>query len=228
MTPRVEMVTFQADQTLEDIAEELGDATRSRIPLYRESRDEIVAVLDRADALLALARDEHGLALTDAAISFMPFFIPETMPADDIMVSLQRRTEPLAIVVGEYGETVGLVTLEDVVEEIVGEIVDEEDLDNDEDLQRVADDEVLCDARIEVNDVNEALETSIPNHRTIAGLLLDEMERIPRRGETLRAFGAEFTVVAASEKAILKVRVRRLGADEGLTDEAEAAEDAAA
>jgi len=126
------------------------------------------------------------------------------------MVALQRRTQPLAIVVGEYGETVGLVTLEDVIEEIVGEIVDEEDLVSDEDIQRVADDEVLCDGRTEVNEINDTLGTEIPNHRTVAGLLLDEMERIPRRGESHEAFGAVFTVVAASEKAILKVRIRRL------------------
>jgi CBS domain containing-hemolysin-like protein len=227
MTPRVEMVTFQADQTLRDIADELGEANRSRIPLYRESRDEIVAILDRSEALLALAEDHHDLKLTNPAFSFKPFFVPETMPADDIMVALQRRTQPMAIVVGEYGETVGLVTLEDVIEEIVGEIVDEEDLENAGDLQRIADDEVLCDARIEVNEVNEALETQIPNHRTLAGLLLDEMERIPRRGETLEAFGALFTVVHASEKAILQVRVQRLPTEAEL-EEAEQAGDAAA
>jgi len=228
MTPRVEMVAFPADQTLRDVADEIGSATRSRIPLYRESRDEIVAILDRSDALLALAEDKHDLKLTDTAIAFKPFFVPETMPADDLMVALQRRTQPMAIVVGEYGETVGLVTLEDVVEELVGEIVDEEDLGNDEDIQRISDEEIVCDARVEVNEVNVALGTSVPNHRTVAGLLLDEMERIPRRGETVEAFGVVFTVVAASEKAILKVRVRRLPPAEGTQEPPEKTGDAAA
>ncbi len=210
MTPRVEMVALQADAKLADVAEQLGEITRSRIPLYRGSRDEIVAILDRLESLLELANGRGELPLTHPDISFKPFFVPETMPADDLMVALQRRTQPLAIVVGEYGETVGVVTLEDVVEEIVGEIVDEDDLESGDDMQRTGDDELLCHGRAEVNAVNEMLDTEIPNHRTVAGLLLDEMERIPRRGEVLEAFGATFTVVEASEKAILRVRVRRL------------------
>ena len=224
MTPRVEMVTLEADQTLGEIAEEIAEITRSRIPIYREQRDEIVGVLDRSNALLELARDHDSVKLTDARVCFKAFFVPETMPADDLMVALQRRTQPLAIVVGEYGETVGLVTLEDVIEEIVGEIIDEGDLADADDIQRVAENEIVCDARIEVNEVNEALGTDIPNHRTVAGLLLDELERIPRRGETLDAFGVVITIVEANEKAILKVRVHRHPTEAEL----EAAEAAAA
>jgi CBS domain containing-hemolysin-like protein len=220
MTPRIEMVTLEAGQTLADIADELGEITRSRIPVYRESRDDIVGVLDRSDALLALAQDQHSLPISDKRVCFKAFFVPETMPADDLIVTLQRRTQPLAIVVGEYGETVGLVTLEDVIEEIVGEIVDEGDLQDPDDIQLISETEILCDARIEVNDINETLGTEIPNHRTVAGLLLDEMERIPRRGETLATFGVLITVLEANEKAILKVRVVRDPSD----SEIEAAE----
>ena len=222
MTPRVEMVVFDSAKNLSDIAGELGDATRSRIPLYRGSRDDIVAVLDRSDALLAMARGQDDLPLTHPSISFRPFFVPETMAADDLMVALQRRTQPLAIVVGEYGETVGLVTLEDVIEEIVGEILDEEDLESDDEIQRVAADELVCLGRTEVNDVNEAPTTHIPTHRTVAGLLLDQLERIPRRGEAVETSGVELTVVEVSEKAILRVRVRRLPTPAEIAEAADA------
>jgi putative hemolysin len=230
MTPRVEMVAIEADQTLEEIAEELAEITRSRIPLYRDRRDEIVGILDRSDALLELARDHHSLPLTDARVCFKALFVPQTMPADDLLVALQRRTEPLAIVVGEYGETVGLVTLEDVIEEIVGEIIDEGDLADADDIQVIDEHEIVCDARIEVNAVNETLDTEIPNHRTVAGLLLDELERIPRRGETLDAHGVVITVVEATEKAILRVRVRRQQTEEEVqaAEESAQAEDTAA
>ncbi len=210
MTPRVEMTMLEADLTLGSVADKLGEITRSRIPLFRENRDEIVAILDRPDALLALAKDQDDLLLTHPSVTFKPYFVPESMPADALLVRLQRRTQPIAIVVGEYGEAVGLVTLEDVLEEIVGEIVDEEDFEGEEEITRVADDEVLCDGRAEVNEINAVLGTEIPNHRTIAGLLLDEMERIPRMGEAHEAHGVIVTVKEANEKAILKVHVKRL------------------
>ena len=126
MTPRIEMIGLAANQTLDQAAEQLAQINRSLIPCYGKNRDEVVVILDRMDALLALAKDRGKIRLTDESISFKPFYVPKSMTADELLVKFQRRTEHMAIVVGEYGETAGLVTIEDVLEEIVGEIYDEE------------------------------------------------------------------------------------------------------
>ena len=222
MTPRVEMTTLSADQTLGEAADAIAKISRSRVPLYHETRDQIVAVLDRIDALLALHEDKLELPLTDPTIAFKPHYVPESMPADKLLVKLQKSTEPIAIVVGEYGETVGLITLEDVLEELVGEIVDESDLDEGNGIHATNDSEVLALGRAEVKDVNAALSTDLPNHRTVAGLVLEELGRIPLKGESFIAFGAEFSIEECTERAVLKVLVRRLKEDSG-DDTSEAA-----
>jgi putative hemolysin len=210
MTPRPEMISLPAAQTLSQAAEQLAQINRSLIPVYGKNRDEVVAILDRMDALLALAKDKGDLPLTDPSISFKPYYVPESMKADELLVVFQRRTQHMAIVVGEYGETVGLVTIEDVVEEIVGEIYDEHDIGSGNGILRVGPDELLCDAAAEIKDVNEAFEMEVPNHRSVAGLLLDEMERIPKKGEEHVGHGLSFRIEDANERAILKVRVTKL------------------
>ena len=210
MTPRVDMVMLPGDSKLADVREELGLHRRSLIPLFRKNRDDVVAVLDRLDALLLLARGKGDIVLTDPVIAVKPYFVPRTMPANRLLVQLQRRTDHLAIVVGEYGETVGLVTLEDVIEEIVGEIYDEEDIGTGTGVQRVSRDEVVALGASEVKDVNDSMGTEIPNHRTVAGLLLDELERIPSQGETHTGHGVTFEILEATDRAIVKVRVRRI------------------
>jgi magnesium and cobalt exporter, CNNM family len=210
MTPRVEMIALPADQTLAQAADQLAQMNRSLIPVYGKNRDEVIAILDRMDALLSMARDKADLPLTHPSFSFKPYFVPRTMPADELLVKFQRRTEHMAIVVGEYGETIGLVTIEDVLEEIVGEIYDEEDIGTGNGIQRLSPDELICLGAAEIRDVNELLTSEVPNHRSVAGFLLDELERIPAKGDEHSAHGLWFRIEDANERAILKVRVRKL------------------
>jgi CBS domain containing-hemolysin-like protein len=212
MTPRPEVLALRANQTLAQAAEQLAQMNRSLIPVYGKNRDEVVGILDRMDALLALAKDKGEMNLTDPVICSKPYYVPTSMTADELLVRFQRRTEHMAIVVGQYGETVGLVTIEDVIEEIVGEIYDEQDIGSGNGIVRVSQDELLCDAAAEIKAVNEAFEIEVPNHRSVAGLLLDEMERIPKKGEEHTAHGLSFRIEDANERAILKVRVKKLPA----------------
>lgn len=223
MTPRVEMLALRADQTLAQGADQIAQMNRSLIPVYGKNRDEVVGILHRMDALLALAKDKGELKMTDASICSKPYYVPTSMTADELLVRFQRRTEHMAIVVGQYGETVGLVTIEDVIEEIVGEIYDEEDIGSGNGIVRVSPDELLCDAAAEIKAVNEAFEMEVPNHRSVAGLLLDEMERIPKKGEEHTAHGLSFRIEDANERAILKVRVKKLPAPVAAEDTGEAA-----
>jgi CBS domain containing-hemolysin-like protein len=223
MTPRTEMLALRANQTLGQASDQLAQMNRSLIPVYGKNRDEVVGILDRMDALLALAKDKGELQLTDPSICSKPYYVPTSMTADELLVRFQRRTEHMAIVVGQYGETVGLVTIEDVIEEIVGEIYDEEDIGSGNGIVRVSPDELLCDAAAEIKAVNEAFEMEIPNHRSVAGLLLDEMERIPRKGDVHTAHGVSFRIEDANERAILKVRVKKLPAPVAAEDTGEPA-----
>lgn len=214
MTPRVDVVSMDADLTLEQAADALAETTRSRVPLYRGNRDHVVAVLDRMDALLALASGPRDVLVSAPGLAFAPYFVPESMPADELLVTLQRRTEPLAIVVGEYGELVGVVTLEDVLEELVGEIVDEEDMVSADDVQTIDESQVIAVGKAEVKDVNQALGVELENHRSVAGLLLEEFEHIPETGATLETKGVLFEVLEANDRAILSVRITRLAVAE--------------
>jgi len=223
MTPRPEMLALRANQTLAQAAEQLAQMNRSLIPVYGKNRDEVVGILDRMDALLALAKDKGEMNLTDPVICSKPYYVPTSMTADELLVRFQRRTEHMAIVVGQYGETVGLVTIEDVIEEIVGEIYDEQDIGSGNGIVRVSQDELLCDAAAEIKAVNEAFEIEIPNHRSVAGLLLDEMERIPKKGEEHTSHGVSFRIEDANERAILKVRLTKLPAPVAAEDTGEAA-----
>ena len=223
MTPRPEMLSLRADQTLAQAADQLAQMNRSLIPVYGKNRDEVVGILHRMDALLALAKDKGEMQLADPSICSKPYYVPTSMTADELLVRFQRRTEHMAIVVGQYGETVGLVTIEDVIEEIVGEIYDEEDIGSGNGIVRVSQDELLCDAAAEIKAVNEAFEMEIPNHRSVAGLLLDEMERIPKKGEVHTSHGVSFRIEDANERAILKVRVKKLPAPVAAEETGEAA-----
>ena len=113
------------------------------------------------------------------------------MPCDELLVKLRRRTQHLAIVVGEYGETLGLVTLEDVLEEVVGEIYDRADIDVGDGIEKIADDELLCEGAAEIKNVNRDLGIEVPNHRSVAGLLLDELERRFTPGLIIYLAGAD-------------------------------------
>ncbi len=208
MTPRVAVELLPANSRLGDVAEDLFAARHTRIPLYGETMDDIHRVLDRPDALAALASGKQDLLLSDPSITFAPFIAPETMPADDLLLTLRRRTEPLAVIVGEYGDCVGIATLDDVLEELVGDIRDEADDDITE-IRQVSEDVFDVLGPTELSDVNRVLGTHIPNHRTVAGLLLEELERIPKAGATVRVRNLEFTVTEVSDRAILKVRLTR-------------------
>ena len=207
MVPLSEVTALPEEATLQEAAAEIADKQHTRIPVYRERVDQIVGVLHSFDVLAAEAQGK-GQSIAD--LSRPPIFVPESKPTVDLLRELQRAGQQLAVVVDEYGGAVGICTIEDVLEEIVGEIEDEYDRGpspirpEGPGLWRVL-------ARTAVSRVNQTLGIGLPegaDYETVAGLLLDRLKRIPREGETLRLGTATITIVSASDRAVEEVRIR--------------------
>ncbi|HKA87244.1 MAG TPA: hemolysin family protein [Haliangiales bacterium] len=207
MVPLSEVTALPDEATLDEAAAEIADKQHTRIPVYRERVDQIVGVLHAFDVLAAEAQ---GRKPSLAELMRPPIFVPESKPTVDLLRELQRAGQQLAVVVDEYGGAVGICTIEDVLEEIVGEIEDEYDRGpspirpEGPGLWRVQ-------ARTAVSRVNQALAIDLPegeDYETVAGLLLDRLKRIPREGETLRLGAVTVTILSASDRAVEEVRIR--------------------
>ncbi|GAB4146199.1 MAG: hypothetical protein Fur0037_14250 [Planctomycetota bacterium] len=219
MTPRTDMVCMQKDMPLrEAVALALREGF-SRFPVYAETLDDVVGVFYVKDALRLAQKPEHGPA-TDpsAAVSTMmrePCFVPETMDVPQLLRRFKTDRLHVAIVLDEYGGTAGMVSIEDILEEIVGDIEDEYDEDAGEsDEERV---DILEEGRIievpgrtAVDDVNEMLDLHLPedgDYDTIAGFVISHQNRIPEPGEVIEISGVTFEVLAADDRRITRVRI---------------------
>ncbi|MCK6482288.1 MAG: HlyC/CorC family transporter [Planctomycetaceae bacterium] len=205
MTPRIRARMLAADATLEEARAELTSIQYSRIPLYSGTRDHVTGILRRTDALLALVEGRAGSTLEQLGTKAK--FVPATMSVDRLLLELQRERVQIAIVVGEYGETIGLVTVEDIVEELVGEILDEKDVDE-RTIKRLSREEILVHGQTEIDRINRFFNVELPDERpTIAGLLLDTLGRLPRAGEHVLVGGVDIVVDEVNERAIVRVRL---------------------
>jgi len=207
MMPLSEVTALPEDATLAEAIAEITDKQHTRIPIYRERVDQIVGVLHAFDLLSAEVAGRQG---TVSDLARPPIFVPESKPTVDLLVELQRAGQQLAVVVDEYGGATGVCTVEDILEEIVGEIEDEYDRGpspirlEGPGLWRVL-------AKTSIAQVNETMKISLPegdDYETIAGLLLDRLKRIPREGETVRLGPITITIIGASDRAIEEVRIR--------------------
>jgi putative hemolysin len=205
MTPRIRAKFLPADATLAEARAELGTIAFSRIPLYAGTRDNVAGILRRADALHALAEGRTETRLSELAGKAK--FVPAATVADRLLREFQRERVQLAVVVGEYGETLGLVSLEDILEELVGEILDEKDVDE-RSIKRVSRDEILVHGQTEIARINHFFNTELPEDRpTIAGFILDRLGRLPKPGEHVVAEGIDLVVDEVNDRAIVRVRV---------------------
>ena len=205
MTPRIRARMLPADATLEEVRGELAQVAYSRIPVFSGTRDNVAGVVRRADALQALADGRKDARLADLATKVK--FVPGNMAVDRLLLEFQKERVHLGVVVGEYGETVGVVTLEDILEELVGEILDEKDVDE-HTITRVSREEILVHGQTEVARINRFFNTELPEERpTIAGLVLEKLGRLPRSAERLTTDGVEIVVDEVNERAIVRVRI---------------------
>lgn len=208
MTPRVDIFAWQDSQTLAHIAPQLGTVPYSRVPVFGESVDDVTGVLYVRDAYQALLTGQRDVPLR--ALAREPLVVPGSVSLTTLLRDFQNRRIHLAIVVDEYGGTDGLVTLEDVLEELVGEIVDETDLAEDA-IVRVSRSEIVAAGDADLREINHFFNTSFPQleHRSLNGYLLDELGRVPEAGERLERDGIIIDVLEATETQVTRARLRR-------------------
>jgi putative hemolysin len=212
MVPRTSMVALPVTVTWEEAIETLVGEGHSRIPMYDESVDEIVGILYAKDLLPFLVRPD-GERPELRTLLRTPVFVPESMSVDDLLHELQRRKVHLAIVLDEYGGTAGLATIEDLIEEIVGEIQDEYD-EEEPMIVRLSDDEARVDGRAAVDDLQELFDTTFgledeDEYDTVGGLIYHRIGGIPKPGDEVRVDGLLLTVESTDGRRVGKVLVVR-------------------
>jgi len=209
MTPRVAIFAWQDSRTLQDIVGELERVPFSRVPVYGESVDDITGILHVREAYQSYIAGSGNTTLK--SLSREAFFVPGSLSLTRLLKDFQARRIHLGIVADEFGGTDGLVTLEDILEELVGEIVDETDLPE-EPLIRISRNEVLADGALDLREINYAFNVSLPQleHRSLNGLIIEELGYVPERGETLELHGVRIDVVEATDTQVLRARVRKL------------------
>jgi CBS domain containing-hemolysin-like protein len=210
MVPRPDMVTVAEDDPLGEVLDDMLRAGHSRIPVYRGDRDTIVGLVYAKDVLRRLhaTGDEQGAW---ADLVRPAYFVPELKRVDELLRELQARKVHLAVVVDEYGATAGLVTIEDILEEIVGEIVDEHDREEVL-VEALEEDRWRVDARLPVHDLNELAAVELPDEEwdTIGGLLLGLLGHVPTPGEHAEVECLRLTAERIKGRRIAKVIVERL------------------
>jgi CBS domain containing-hemolysin-like protein len=207
MVPRTDLVAIEANEPVEKAVELVTKHGHTRIPVYENNLDHIVGVLYAKDLLRAVVRGEHK---TLREIARKPYFTPESNKVQDVLRDLRKNRVHMAIVVDEYGGTAGAVTIEDILEEIVGPIQDEYDIGEEDEIQFISPNEVVLDGRVSVDDVNELLKLDIAadDYDTIGGYVLNQLGAAPKVGATLRLGNAELRVEAVQGTRIKKVRIR--------------------
>jgi putative hemolysin len=207
MVPRTDLVAIEVHEPVEKAVELVTKHGHTRIPVYEGDLDHIVGVLYAKDLLRAVVRGEQK---TLREIARKPFFTPESNKVQDVLRDLRKNRVHMAIVVDEYGGTAGAVTIEDILEEIVGPIHDEYDIGEEDEIQFINPNEVVLDGRVSVDDVNELLKLSIAadDYDTIGGYVLNQLGAAPKVGATLKLGSADLRVEAVQGTRIKKVRIR--------------------
>jgi len=214
MTPRTDMHMVQVDLPWDELLAEVIESGHTRIPVYDKTRDDIVGLLYSKDLLPELATGDADSRTPLRELVRKPLFVPETKAVNDLLQMFQQLRTHIAIVLDEYGGVSGLVTIEDVLEEIVGEIDDEYDPESVEEIRRIDQDTVEALGRTHIDEINEEMNLELPedgDYDTIGGLVFSEMGRIPQAGEeVVWQDKVRIVVLEATRRRIDRVRVERL------------------
>jgi len=210
MVPRIDILALDVNTSIDQTMDALQQSGHSRVPVFKDSVDNILGLLYAKDLLGIWREGKREVSLSDRLRP--AYFVPEAKKADELLAELQAKRIHMAIVVDEYGGVAGLVTIEDIVEEIVGEIRDEYDQAEELVYQAINDDEYLFQGRIDLDDFNDIMGTELPNSEadTLSGLIYSRIGRVPTAGDNVQVEGLQLTVEQVSGQRIRKVRAQRL------------------
>ena len=209
MVPRIDMVAVDAELPLEELAKLIIDKGYSRLPVFEGGIDNIVGVVFAREVLRYLAEESNPSSIRN--LSLPPYFVPESKKVDELLTEMRHKKMSVAIVVDEYGGTAGLVTVEDVLEEIVGEIADEFDVEEDE-VQWITDREVIVDAKLNMDSLNDlfGLELEKDDFDTLGGFIYDQLGKMPNTGDEIGINDSlRLRVLSMAGRRIRKVRLTR-------------------
>ncbi|MGA1873997.1 MAG: hemolysin family protein [bacterium] len=212
MVPRIEMSSLREDASYDYVMDFVIKDGHSRIPVYKDRIDNIVGVLYVKDLLRLHNMDKSNFKVSD--IMRPTFFIPETKRISELLREFQRRKVHLAIAIDEYGGTAGLVTIEDLLEELVGEIEDEYDTDT-EKMLTIKENIIIADGRLAVDELEDYYQIPLKSddYETIGGLIFNLLERVPQQGEQITYQGLRFTIEKVDERRIHRVKIEKLEED---------------
>jgi CBS domain containing-hemolysin-like protein len=214
MVPRIDMVALEVNTSLQDALDVIIEAGHSRIPVYEENIDKLVGFLYAKDLLHCFRHNQSarpiGELLRDA------YYVPVTKSLDTLFAEMQKRRVHIAVVVDEYGGTAGLITIEDILEEIVGEIQDEYDEEEEIYVQPIDANTYEINARLDIDSLAELLDTTLPDEDadTLGGLIYSLLGHVPELGEMVDCEGWHFTVLALDGRRIELVRAQRVQDEE--------------
>ncbi len=224
MTPRTDMICLPDDASLDEALAFVISHAHTRIPVYHDTRDTIVGILHARDLLEAAGRNlpcppegRNGQATQLKALLQEPQFVPESKKVIDLLNEFRQNRKHLAIVLDEFGGVAGLVTIEDILEEIVGEIADEYDQAQDEGIRRLDEHSVEALGRVHIDELNDALQLDLPDEAdfdTIGGFVFSTLGHVPLVGEQLTHGNVRITVLDATRRRIERVKLEVLDRDE--------------
>jgi Mg2+/Co2+ transporter CorB len=220
MVHRTEMVMVNADLPPEDLVREVLASEYTRIPLWREKPENIIGVLHAKDLLRAIRSSDGDMSRIDvSSIALPPWFVPEMRSVSEQLKAFRRRKTHFALVVDEYGEVEGMVTLEDILEEIVGDISDEQDVVV-AGVRAQPDGSVVVDGSVPIRDLNRAMDWRLPDEEatTVAGLVIHEARSIPERGQSFTFHGFRFRVLRRERNRITALRIVAVPRDAEMED----------
>jgi len=211
MVPRPKMHALQIDTPSEEVLRDVAENMFSRYPVYRSNINDVAGILYFKDLLHTLI---HGKPITLQALLHPAYFVPETMPVGRLLKELQRRRIQMAIVISEYGGVEGLVTMEDLVEEIVGEIRDEYDVE-DRPVERMKDGSLAIDASLSIRDLKQDHGLALPesaDYETLGGFVLAQLQDMPKGGEIVRYGDYKFTIIDMEGRRVARLKMEKVPA----------------
>ncbi|MBT8507136.1 hypothetical protein AZH53_01655 [Methanomicrobiaceae archaeon CYW5] len=209
MTPRADVVMIDVEDPLEDSINIFNETGYTRIPVYDDQIDNIIGILNVKDVFEAIYSKRENVTIPE--LIYEAYFVPETKDIDDLLRELQKKKLHIAIVINEYGTFAGIITVEDILEELVGEIMDEFDEEEPE-IQKISDMVYIIDSRAWVDRVNETLNISLPlddSYETMGGLITNQLGHIPKKGEVVEMpeSGIRLMVMRMADKRIEDIKL---------------------